>query len=71
MVAAARVDGSGTGHTAGGIKGQALTTTTTGIIAAESGAVRSQGCCRDHTADTELSAYGMHLAGDCTRRDVA
>jgi hypothetical protein len=36
MAAAARVDRSGTGHTAGGIKGQALTTTTTGIIAAES-----------------------------------
>src|SRR6266511_2426940 len=31
--AAARVDGSGTGHAAGGIKGQALTTTTTEIIA--------------------------------------
>jgi hypothetical protein len=36
VVAVARVDRSGTGHPAGGIKGQTLTATTTGIIAAES-----------------------------------
>jgi hypothetical protein len=35
VVAAARVDRSGTGHAAGGIKGQILTATTTGIIAVD------------------------------------
>jgi hypothetical protein len=38
--AAARVDRSGTGHSAGGIRGQTLTATTTGIIAAESPSAR-------------------------------
>jgi len=35
VAASARVDRSGTGHHAGGIKGQTRTATTTGIIAAD------------------------------------
>jgi hypothetical protein len=61
MAAAARVDGSGTGHAAGGIKGQALTTTTTRIIAAESAVPRL--ACNKARPRTKTFGLARHSAG--------